>query len=110
MADFTIEVVVPDGEFFDLPLAIPATKFPLGRIVITANAAARLDAVAVLEGLRRHAAGDWGELCREDARGNAAALKHGDRLLSVYGQGDKRFWIITEADRSVTTVLMPEDY
>ena len=91
-------------------IVIPRSKFPLGQIVITANADARLDAQAVNEGLTRHAAGDWGEVCREDAALNDESLKDGDRLLSVYGQGDRRFWIITEADRSVTTVLLPEDY
>jgi hypothetical protein len=90
--------------------AMPATKFPLGQIVITSNAAAILDSVAVTEGLRRHAAGDWGDVCPEDASLNDEALKAGDRLLSVYGNGERRFWIITESDRSVTTVLMPEDY
>jgi hypothetical protein len=77
---------------------------------MSANAADRLDAVAVHEGLRRHAAGDWGELCPEDTSQNELGLKHGDRLLSVYGEGGRRFWIITEWDRSVTTVLMPQDY
>jgi hypothetical protein len=91
-------------------IAMPATKFPLGQIVITANATGRLDGVAVHEGLRRHAAGDWGDVYPEDASLNDNALKHGDRLLSVYGTGEKKFWIITEADRSVTTILMPEDY
>ena len=85
-------------------------KFPLGRTVITANALARLDPAEVQQALSRHAGGDWGEICPEDAGSNAWALEHGGRLLSVYGQGDKRFWIITEADRSVTTVLMPLDY
>jgi hypothetical protein len=88
----------------------PQTKFPLGQVVITANANQQLDPEAVQAGLKRHAAGDWGEVCREDAALNDEAMKHGDRLLSVYGQGDGRFWIITEADRSVTTVLMPDDY
>jgi len=90
--------------------AIPSPKFPLGDIVITANAASRLDRAAVCEGLCRHAAGDWGDLCPEDANENELSLKEGFRLLSVYGTGERRFWIITEADRSVTTVLMPEDY
>jgi hypothetical protein len=85
-------------------------KFPLGQIVITTNAAKRLDTVAVQDGLRRHAAGDWGNLDPEDLRLNEDALKHNNRLLSVYGKGDGRFWIITEWDRSVTTILMPEDY
>jgi hypothetical protein len=60
--------------------------------------------------LRRHACGDWGDLCPEDTLANEEALRDGDRLLSAYGQGELRFWIITEADRSVTTVLLPEDY
>jgi hypothetical protein len=86
------------------------TKFPLGQVVITANAAQRLDTVPVHEALRRHAAGDWGDICPEDAGENELSLKQGRRLLSVYGTGERRFWIITEADRSATTVLMPEDY
>jgi hypothetical protein len=91
-------------------LAIPAAKFPLGQVVITANAQHRLDPAVLQEGLRRHALGDWGDLGREDIRTNEQALKHGDRLLSAYGQADGRFWIITEWDRSVTTILLPEDY
>lgn len=91
-------------------VALSASKFPLGQLVITANAAARLDTAAVHEGLRRHASGDWGDVCPEDASENELSLKEGFRLLSVYGTGERRFWIITEADRSVTTVLMPEDY
>ena len=110
MSTFTVEVNVPEYDFIKLFLALPATKFPLGQIVMTANAADRLDAVAVVEALRRHAAGDWGELCPEDTRENELSLKEGFRLLSAYGTGERRFWIITEADRSVTTVLMPEDY
>ena len=89
---------------------IAKAKFPLGQIVITANANGQLSPEAVQDGLRRHASGDWGEVCKEDAAMNDVALEHGDRLLSVYGEGDGRFWIITESDRSVTTVLMPDDY
>jgi hypothetical protein len=85
-------------------------KFPLGQIVITANANGQLQPEAVQDGLRRHASGDWGSVCREDAKLNDEALKDGSRLLSVYGEGEGKFWIITEADRSVTTVLMPDDY
>jgi hypothetical protein len=110
MSVLTVEVNVPTDEFISLFLALPATKFPLGQIVMTANAAHRLDAVAVVEALRRHASGDWGEVCKEDARENELSLREGFRLLSVYGTGEHRFWIITEADRSVTTVLMPQDY
>jgi hypothetical protein len=110
MSNSTVHVHVPEDEFVKLVLAIPAPKFPLGQIVMTANAARRLDALAMYEALRRHASGDWGELCAEDARLNELSLAEGDRLLSVYGTGDSRFWIITEADRSVTTILFPEDY
>ena len=77
---------------------------------MTVNAADRLDAVAVVEALRRHASGDWGDIPPDDASQNEFGLKHGERLFSAYGKGEKRFWIITERDRSVTTVLMPEDY
>jgi len=92
-----------------LPLSAPS-KFPLGEVVITSNAHHRLSSTAVADGLRRHAMGDWGDLCTEDAQSNEDGLKEGGRLLSVYGAGENRFWIITEWDRSVTTVLMPEDY
>ena len=81
-----------------------------GKMVITANAHQRLDPTDVNEGLRRHASADWGELPPEDAELNELGLKEGGRLFSAYGTGEKRFWIITEWDRSVTTILMPEDY
>jgi hypothetical protein len=85
-------------------------RFPLGQTVITANASLQLATEEVLTAVKRHASGDWGDLCPEDSLANDEALQHGGRLLSAYGQGDNRFWIITEADRSVTTVLLPNDY
>lgn len=93
-----------------LHITIPSIRFPLGQIVATANALATLDPLVIVEGLQRHAQGDWGNVCPEDAELNAEALQHGDRLLSAYGTGPHKFWIITEADRSVTTILLPEDY
>jgi len=93
-----------------LVIALSKPKFPLGQIVITANAQATLDPADVQQGLSRHASGDWGDIGLEDHEENELSLKEGFRLMSVYRSGDKRFWIITEADRSVTTVLMPEDY
>lgn len=87
-----------------------ATRFPLGQVVITANASLRLATEEVLTGLRRHASGDWGDLCPEDKLANDDALEQGGRQFSAYGEGQNRFWVITEADRSVTTVLLPEDY
>lgn len=87
-----------------------ATKFPLGQIVITPNALATLSLEEINTGLKRHSQKDWGNVCPDDAALNDEALVHGDRVLSAYGEGSKRFWIITESDRSVTTILMPEDY
>lgn len=91
-------------------ITIESARFPLGQIVVTANAKARLDSAGIEQGLGRHAAGDWGDVPPEDAERNALGLKQGERLFSAYGQGDGRFWIITERDRSVTTVLLPLDY
>ena len=85
-------------------------KFPLGQVVITANAAQHLDTGTVRDALRRHATGDWGDLSPEDAYENERSLKEGHRLMSAYDRGERRFWIITEHDRSVTTILMLEDY
>jgi hypothetical protein len=86
------------------------SKFPLGQVVITANAQSTIHPDDVLRALTRHANGDWGDLDPNDASLNELALKAGDRLLSAYGNGERKFWIITEADRSVTTVLLPSDY
>lgn len=87
------------------------STFPLGQLVATANAAAQLSNEAVSEGLRRHAAGDWGELDDGDRAENENALIAGNRLLSAYtAPNGVKFWIITEWDRSATTVLLPEDY
>jgi hypothetical protein len=59
----------------------------------------------------RHASGDWGDVCEEDWQENELALENGFRLFSVYHLGDgTKIWIITEADRSVTTILLPSEY
>jgi hypothetical protein len=89
---------------------IVAGRFPLGQLVTTRNAAGRLPPEEIADGITRHARGDWGDISAADAVENEAALREGLRLLSAYGRGDRRFWIITEADRSTTTVLMPDDY
>jgi hypothetical protein len=85
-------------------------RFSLGQLVITGNASLRLTTEEVRTALHRHASGDWGVLCSEDTLANDTALQQGGRLFSAYGQGPERFWVITEADRSVTTVLLPLDY
>jgi hypothetical protein len=86
-------------------------KFSLGEIVATPNALNRIPNDEILKALARHVGGDWGDLDPEDLRANERALQHGGRLFSEYfSPGKVKFWIITEADRSVTTVLLPEDY
>jgi hypothetical protein len=84
--------------------------FDLGRILITPAALSALIHTDVLAALRRHQVGEWGEVCPEDARANRRAIMEGSRLVSVYHSNGVKFWIITEADRSVSTVLLPEDY
>ena len=89
----------------------PGARFPLGRLLITPAAQSALSGADVLSALLRHARGDWGELGEDDRLENELSLEKGFRLLSSYrGSGGVKFWIITEADRSATTVLLPEDY
>lgn len=89
---------------------VPA-KFHLGQTVITRNALDTLDAHSVKTAMLRHVSGDWGEVCDSDRESNDHALAAEGRLLSVYRDSiGTTFWIITEWDRSVTTVLLPEDY
>ena len=86
-------------------------RFPLGRLVITRAALHALNAEDVVVSIRRHVTGDWGDLDEHDKAENELSLKQCFRLLSAYtDSGGTRFWIITEADRSATTVLLPEDY
>lgn len=68
-------------------------RFSLGQVAITANASLRLSTEEVFTALKRHASGDWGDLCPEDTLANDTALGHGSRLFSAYGQGDNRFWV-----------------
>lgn len=97
------------------PSAQPATAllFPLGQIVATPPALSALQTHGVppVTLLQRHVTGDWGDLDPEDVQANTDALEHGWRLFSSYviAEGVK-VWIITESDRSVTTLLMPDDY
>jgi len=86
-------------------------KFSLGQTVITANANAALPELDVVLALQRHHSGDWGDVDDHDRQMNEDALRNEDRLVSIYKtvRGQK-FYVITEWDRSVTTVLLPEDY
>ena len=90
---------------------ISTPKFPLGQTVITANANAVLPELDVVIALQRHHSGDWGEMDDHDRETNENGLRNGDRLVSIYKSvRGQKFYIITEWDRSVTTVLLPEDY
>ncbi len=87
------------------------SKLQLGQVVITRNAMETLDLSSVTLSLRKHSAGKWGDVCVDDWKANDEALVNGDRILSSYKDiNGTKFWIITEADRSSTTVLLPEDY
>ena len=86
--------------------------FRLGELAITPAAREALDknSVYAFELLGRHVHGDFGDLCDEDKAANTAAIEAGDRILSSYRVGGDKVWVITEADRSVTTILLPSDY
>ena len=87
------------------------TQISLGRTVITPNAMTTLDPDSVQQALSRHAVGDWGDLSPEDRQENDLSAREGFRILSAYTDSSGiKFWILTEADRSSTTVLLPEDY
>lgn len=87
--------------------------FELGKTVSTPGA---IEALATAgenarDYLRRHESGDWGDVCLEDWESNEQALVDGSRLFSVYRTRlDERIWVITEADRSATTLLLPDEY
>lgn len=92
-------------------LSTERVSFPLGRVLITTGAEEKLHPAEVIAALRRHARGDWGELDPDDHAENQLALREGLRLFSVYrDRYETRFYIITEADRSVTTILLPDEY
>jgi hypothetical protein len=106
----------PSERSFWLGIAGAESKFPLGQLVMTRGVndlVAENDEFAqfVTESFRRHASGDWGDLSPEDKRENEYALYKRLRLLSAYEKPPlRKIWIITEADRSVTTILFPEEY
>jgi len=87
--------------------------FPLGQVVMTSSIDSLIEDIGLnpLPFLKRHANGDWGDLCDDDSEENTLALQTGTRLFSAYNVNDElKIWIITEADRSVTTILLPSDY
>ena len=90
----------------------PAPRFELGRIVATPGALELMERCGMDASglLSRHVTGDWGNVDAEDAQENELSVREGFRILSSYGTEDQQVWIITEADRSATTFLRPEDY
>ncbi len=94
-------------------IEISKPKFPIGKLVSTPGALAALTEAgqSPMQFVSRHIVGDWGDCCPEDLEANEDALRNGDRLFSVYrtAKGVK-LWIITEADRSSTCLLLPEEY
>ena len=90
-------------------------KFSLGQLVMTRGVHSKIKedvdfAIGVLDAFERYQRCDWGDLCDEDKAENEHALKEGERIFSVYNIGDEKFLIITEWDRSVTTLLLTEEY
>jgi len=89
----------------------PRPRFPVGQTVATPGALASVPIEEMLQALSRHVCGDWGDLEAHDKAANESALKNGGRLFSAYHTASGiKFWIITEADRSATTTLLPREY
>lgn len=92
------------------------TQFVLGHVVSTIKIAAEIAkdqefAQFVMDSLyKRYVNGDWGDTCEDDAKANDYAVTHDERILAVYKMGARTIWIITEWDRSATTILFPEEY
>lgn len=94
-----------------MKLKLDAARFNLGQLVATPDALEAFSESFLETCLNRHISGDWGDLDEEDQEMNNEALTNGDRLLSAYkDEKGTKVWIITEWDRSTTTVLLPENY
>ncbi|WP_335340354.1 hypothetical protein [Collimonas pratensis] len=97
-----------------VPTQIGEPLFALGEVVATPGAVNLLDRLGINGSVyvRRHQCGDWGVVCAEDAAENARGVTDSNRILSEYRLGARRerLWIITEHDRSVTTLLLPDEY
>lgn len=85
-------------------------QFRMGKLLVTPGVLRTLQAADVASAICRHSQCDWGTLAPEDETANLAALLVGERLLSSYIFNDEKLWIITEADRAYTTVMLAEEY
>ena len=91
------------------------SKFELGKTVVTigidkAISENPLFHYEILQALQKYKEKDWGDTCEEDAETNEEAVSQGERILAVYNTSKGKIWIITEWDRSVTTILFPSEY
>ncbi|WP_300688783.1 hypothetical protein [uncultured Oscillibacter sp.] len=93
-----------------MPKSISYGHFAPGRLLMTANAANVIPKPQMLDAVRRHLSCDWGDVSDRDKAMNDQALKHGGRLVSAYRSNGRKFLIITEEDRSATTIMLAEDY
>jgi hypothetical protein len=86
--------------------------FTLGKCVATPYAKEELERLnySPLNLLRKHMSGDWSEMATEDQQSNRDAITEGSRIFSAYTIEGTKFWVITEADRSSTTILLPSEY
>ena len=93
-------------------VCLQSPRFRLGHLCATPGALEHLDRRQIMALARRHQQGDWGDVSEDDRAANERAVAHGDeRILSAYViDGQARIWLITEADHSQTTVLLPEEY
>ena len=109
----TIDHAEPEGNAETCrSLQTPLPLFRVGRIVATREVLKHLEMQGIQADpyLRRHVRGDWGDVPPEDGLANERAVKEGSRILSSYEVAGRKVWLITEADRSVTTLLFPSEY
>ena len=109
----TLAMTWDEGRGSWVSIIIRPPRFPLGQIVATPGALRAIEEAGddPMAFVVRHQAGDWGELHEDDIRENEYSVQHGLRLLSAYQTTNgERIWIITEADRSATTLLLPGEY
>ena len=94
-----------------MPPHFDQSKFPLGQLYMTPGAYDALTAADMKIALFWHSQGYWGDVSEEDARENDFSVPRRLRILSAYhAENGTRFWVITEADRSATTILLPDEY
>lgn len=90
---------------------VPVLVLDFGMVCVTQGATERLNKDDVRSALSRHIFGDWGIVDMDDWRENDLSLRNGFRILSAYvDRNSQKFWIVTEADRSTTTIMLPEEY